>query len=157
MGPVAAPSPNQSERTPAPIDPRGPRLNQSVLAVAMLAAFVFNIRWLVPAFGLILLAGAAFGPRYGLVLRLYAEFIRPRLKAPAYLEDPRPPRFAAAIGAVFLVAASLAFLGDLGFVAWLLVLIVTALAGLAATTGVCVGCELYLMIVKRRDLGASTT
>jgi hypothetical protein len=35
-------------------------------------------------------------------------------------------------------------------VGWVLALIVAALAGLAAATGICVGCEVYLFIARRR-------
>jgi len=137
---------------PAPIDPRGPRLNQAVLAIGLAVAFVFELRWLVPAFALVLFSGAAFGPRYSPILRLYAELIRPRLGPPAELEDPRPPRFAAAVGVVFLVGSTLAFLAGASALAWVLALVVAALAALAAVTGICVGCELYVAVARRRGV-----
>jgi hypothetical protein len=139
-------------RTPRPIDPRGPRFNQAVLTVALVAAFVADARPVVPIFGAILFLGAAFGPRYGPFLRLYADVIRPRLDPPKELEDPRPPRFAATVGVVFLAAATLAFLLGSAVVGWVLALIVAALAGLAATTGICVGCEIYTLAAKRRGV-----
>lgn len=135
---------------PTPIDPRGPRLNQAVLAVGLAVAFVVDLRWLVPVFAAVLFLGAAFGPRYGPVLRLYAELIRPRLGPPAELEDPRPPRFAAGVGVVFLLAATGAFLLGAPAFGWALALVVAALAALAALTGICVGCELYLAVARRR-------
>jgi hypothetical protein len=138
--------------TPRPIDPRGPRTNQAVLTVALLAGFLLDIRVVVPVFALVLFLGAAFGPRYGPVLRLYADVIKPRLTPPTELEDPRPPRFAAAIGVAFLVAATVAFLTGATAVAWILALIVAALAGLAAVTGICVGCEVYLSLARRRGV-----
>jgi hypothetical protein len=139
-------------RTPRPIDPRGPRFNQAVLTVALVAAFVADARPVVPIFGAVLFLGAAFGPRYGPFLRLYADVIRPRLDPPKELEDPRPPRFAATVGVVFLAAATLAFLLGSAVVGWVLALIVAALAGLAATTGICVGCEIYTLAAKRRGV-----
>ena len=138
--------------TPRPIDPRGPRTNQAVLTVALLAGFLLDIRVVVPVFALVLFLGAAFGPRYGPVLRLYADVIKPRLTPPTELEDPRPPRFAAAIGVAFLVAATVAFLTGATAVGWILALIVAALAGLAAVTGICVGCEVYLFLARRRGV-----
>jgi len=127
-----------------PIDPRGPRFNQAVLTVALLAGFVADARWVVPVFAAVLFLGAAFGPRYGPFLRLYADVVRPRLRSPAELEDPRPPRFAAAVGVGFLTGATVAFaLGAVG-VGWALALVVAALAALAAGTGICVGCEIYV-------------
>src|SRR5688500_15977421 len=103
---------------PAPIDPRGPRFNQAVLTVALLAGFVADARWVPPAFAVVLFLGAAFGPRYGPFLRLYAEVVRPRLGPPSELEDPRPPRFAAAVGVAFLASASIAFAADANAVGW---------------------------------------
>lgn len=138
--------------TPAPIDPRGPRFNQGVLTGGLLVAFLFDARWAVPGLGVVLVLGAALGPRFGPFLRLYAEVIRPRLGPPAQLEDPRPPRFAAAVGTLFLGGATAAFAAGLPALAWGLALVVAGLAGLAATTGLCVGCELWLLWARRRDL-----
>lgn len=140
---------------PSPIDPRGPRFNQAVLAVALLGGFLVDWRPVVPLFALVLLVGAALGPRYGPFLALYGRVIRPRLAPPRELEDPRPPRFASSVGVVFLAAATLAFVaGDAG-IGWGLALIVAALAALSATTGICVGCEIYLLLARRRP-GAVT-
>ncbi len=135
---------------PRPIDPRGPRFNQAVLTVGLVVGFLADVEAVVPAFAAVLFAGAAFGPRYGPFLRLYADLIRPRLAPPEELEDPRPPRFAAAIGVAFLSAATLAFALGASGVAWILALTVAALAGLAAVTGICVGCEIYLLLARRR-------
>jgi hypothetical protein len=135
---------------PAPIDPRGPRFNQAVLTIALLAGFLADWRPVVPIFALVLLLGAALGPRWGPFLRLYADVVRPRLAPPLELEDPRPPRFAAAIGVVFLAGSSIAFLAGGAGVGWVLALIVAALAGLAASTGICVGCEVWLLFARRR-------
>ena len=140
---------------PAPIDPRGPRFNQAVLAVALLGGFLVDWRPVVPLFALVLLAGAAFGPRYGPFLAVYAKVIRPRLGPPRELEDPRPPRFSAALGVVFLAAGTLAFAAGSPGVGWGLALVVAALAALAAATGICVGCEIYLLLARRRPGTAS--
>jgi hypothetical protein len=137
---------------PVPIDPRGPRFNQGVLTVALLAGFLADARWVVPVWAVVLLLGAAFGPRWGPFLRLYADVIRPRLRPPAHLEDPRPPRFAAAVGVVFLAGSTAAFAAGAPGVAWALALVVAALAGLAATTGICVGCEIWLFVARRRHV-----
>jgi hypothetical protein len=135
---------------PAPIDPRGPRTNQAVLAVALLVGFLTDWRAVVPIFAVVLFLGAAFGPRYGPVLRFYAEVIKPRLGPPAELEDPRPPRFSAIVGVVFLGASTVAFLAGSPGLGWVLAMVVAALAGLAAVTGICVGCEVYLWLARLR-------
>lgn len=138
------------DTAPAPIDPRGPRTNQAVLAVALLAGFLLDVRAVVPAFAMVLFLGAAFGPRYGPVLRFYAEVLRPRLGPPQEWEDPRPPRFAAAVGVVFLTVSTVVFLAGAPGPAWVLALVVAALAGLSAVSGVCVGCEAYVLLARLR-------
>ncbi|MFP5318250.1 MAG: DUF4395 domain-containing protein [Acidimicrobiia bacterium] len=137
---------------PKPIDPRGPRFNQGVLAVSLLAGFVFDWRPVVPLFAVVLLLGAVGGSRWGPFLRLYAEVIRPRLAPPAVLEDPRPPRFAASLGVAVLTLAAVAFAADAPGLGWGLALVVAALAGLSATTGLCVGCEIWLFSARRRGV-----
>lgn len=137
---------------PRPIDPRGPRVNQAVLALALVAGFVLDWWYVAPIFAAVLFLGAAFGPQYGPVLRFYAVVVKPRLAPPAELEDPRPPRFAATVGVVFLSLATVSFVAGPTWLGWVLALIVAALAGLAAATGICVGCELYLLFARWRGV-----
>ena len=137
---------------PTPIDPRGPRTNQGVLAVGLLVGFALGWWPVAPLFAVVLLLGAAFGPRYGPVLALYRVAIRPRLGPPDELEDPRPPRFAAAVGVAFLGLATLAFALGADPFGWGLTLLVAGLAGLAAVSGICVGCEIYLAVARRRGV-----
>lgn len=146
MTAMAAPS------TPKPIDPRGPRLNQAVLAAGLLVGFLLDWRPAVPLFAAVLLPGAAFGARYGPVLRFYSAVVRPRLEPPHELEDPRPPRFAATLGVLVLAGATVAFVAGAPGLGWGLALLVAALAALAATTGVCIGCEIYLLVARRRGV-----
>ena len=141
--------------SPRPIDPRGPRFNQAILTVALLGGFLAAAWPVVPVFAVVLFLGAAFGPRYGPFLRLFADVVRPRLRPPEELEDPRPPRFAAAVGVVFLTAATVAFAAGADAVGWGLALVVAALAGLSAVTGICVGCEIYLFLARR--MGVAVT
>lgn len=135
-----------------PIDPRGPRFNQSMLTIGLVVGFVFQWWYMVPILAVVLFLGAAFGPRYGPFLWVYAHVIRPRLAAPAELEDPRPPRFAATVGVIFLTAATLAFLVGATTLGWALALVVAVLAALAAVSGICVGCEIYLFVARRRGV-----
>jgi Domain of unknown function (DUF4395) len=137
---------------PKPIDPRGPRFNQAMIATLLFVGFVIDWEPIVAAVAIILALGAALGHRFGPFLALYAYVIRPRLGPPAELEDPRPPRFAATLGVVVLAAAALAFLAGAEVVGWVLALLVAFLAGLSASTGICVGCEIYLFVARRRGV-----
>ncbi len=123
-----------------------------MIALALALGFVVDWEPIVPAVATVLALGAAFGPRFGLFLAIYAHVIRPRLGPPAELEDPRPPRFAATIGALVLAASTVAFMTEAEIVGWVLAMIVAFLAGLAATTGICVGCEIYLLAARRRPV-----
>ncbi|MCX7619270.1 MAG: DUF4395 domain-containing protein [Acidimicrobiales bacterium] len=145
-------NPRRRAEHPAPVDPRGPRFNQAVVAICLLIGFLFQWWYVVPLLAVVLFLGAAFGPRYGPFLRLYSELIKPRLGPPGTLEDPRPPRFAASVGVVFLSAATISFVIGGQLVGWVLALVVAALAALAAVTGLCVGCEIYLWIARRRGV-----
>jgi hypothetical protein len=149
---VPATSPTRIAGAPRPIDPRGPRFNQAVISGLLLVAFVANWPWVVPALATVLLAGALLGPRFGPFLALYATVIKPRLAPPGELEDPRPPRFAAGFGAVVLGASTVAFVADQIDIGWFLALAVAVLAGLAAGTGICVGCEIYLVTARLRGV-----
>jgi hypothetical protein len=142
--------------TPAPIDPRGPRFDQGVLTIFLLVAFVADLRLLVPLMAVVLLLAVALGPRYSPFLRVYGDLVGPRLHPPKHLEDPRPPRFAAMVGAAFLLAASLSFVLGHQVMAWALALLVAVLAGLGATSGLCIGCELYLYFARRRGVHVAT-
>ena len=139
-------------QAPKPIDPRGPRFNQAMITVLLLVGFLLDWEPIVAVVAAILILGAVLGPRFGPFLALYAYVIRPRLGPPAELEDPRPPRFAATVGAVVLAASTVAFLVGAGLVGWMLALLVAFLAGLAASTGICVGCEVYLFLARRRGV-----
>ena len=135
---------------PAGIDPRGPRFGAAVTAVVLAVVLLTGSAWLLAAQVAVFAAGSLLGVRrspYGL---LHARLVRPRLGPPGELEDPRPPRFAQTVGlAVTGSALLLALLGAgaavevgaaLGFVA----------AFLNAVFGLCLGCELYLLLARLR-------
>ncbi|MCB0973136.1 MAG: DUF4395 domain-containing protein [Actinobacteria bacterium] len=139
-----------SSGTPAAIDPRGPRFNQSVLALVLFVGFAADLWLVAPVMGACLALGAWGQPTWNPTFWLYRNYVAPRLGQPAYREDPRPPRFSARIGALFLGGATLAFSLGASTAGWVLTLIVATLATLAATTGICLGCELYLLLPGNR-------
>ena len=133
------------------IDSRAPRTNQAVIGSLALAAFLVDAEWLIAALAAQLLSGLTLGRRYCLPCLLYFELIQPRL-GEGRIEDARPPRFANAVGAAFLGAATVAFLAGAASVGWALTLAVAGLALVAATSGVCVGCEMYLWLARVRGM-----
>jgi len=145
------------------IDPRGPRFGAGITAVLLLvviglslgglivpALIIFAAQTLLFAWGA--LAGIQRHP-YGL---LFKRLVRPRLKPPAELEDPVPPTFAQGVG--FFITAIGVILTLLGLT--LALPIAAALAFIAAflnsVFGYCLGCQIYLLLVRARVLRRST-
>lgn len=124
------------------IDARAPRFNQAVVGIVSLLAVTVGPWWLLALLAAQLILGLTLGRRWCLPCLAYFELVQPRL-GEGPLEDSRPPRFANLVGAVFLGSASLAFLVGLATVGTVLGALVTALALLAAATGLCAGCEAY--------------
>ena len=76
--------------------------------------------------------------------------IRPRLSPPAELEDPAPPRFAQLVGLVVTGVALLAALAGVGLAVEIGAGLALIAAFLNAVFGLCLGCELYLLIRRAR-------
>lgn len=133
---------------PAMVDPRQPRFGQAVTGTALALAFVFGWTPALPVLALILGAGSLLGPRANLYAYLWRGLVTGlRLGPPRELEEAAPPRFANTVGFAFLAGASVAaYMFGSETAAWTLALIVSGLALLAAVTGLCVGCELYVMV-----------
>jgi hypothetical protein len=133
------------------IDAHAPRFNQAVVgAVALGGALLgWPLAWAL--MGAQLLIGLTLGRRFCLTCVAYFELIQPRL-GEGPLEDSRPPRLANAMGVAFLGAASLAWWLGAPAIGTGLALMVAALAGLAATTGFCAGCEVYRLSARLRGI-----
>ena len=124
------------------IDARAPRFNQIVVGSVTLIALLTGAWPLVALMGLQLAVGLKFGRKFCLPCLFYFEVIQSRF-GEGPVEDSRPPRFANIVGAIFLGSATLFFVLGLSAVGWVLTAMVSALAFLAATTGFCLGCEIY--------------
>jgi hypothetical protein len=139
-------------KSPAGIDPRGPRFGATITSVLLLITvfLALDAATLGAAFGLLVFITASFAVGallgnskhpYGLVFK---KLIRPRLAAPKELEDPRPPQFAQLIGLIvagvgvvlYLVGiqGGLVFAAGAAFIA----------AFLNAAFAFCLGCQIYV-------------
>jgi hypothetical protein len=135
------------------IDARAPRTNQAIVGTLSLLAILTGWWGLLAVVALQLAIGLRFGRRYCLPCLLYFELIQPRL-GEGPIEDSRPPRFANMVGVAFLGSASVAYAAGLETAGFVLGAIVAALALLAASTGLCVGCEMYRFIARVRGVRA---
>jgi hypothetical protein len=154
-------SPSDPSTAPRPgIDPRGPRFGAGITAVVLLVViFLALVGASGPALALLALqtavfawgafAGVARHP-YGLV---YKALLRPRLGPPAALEDPAPPTFAQGVG--LLVSVVGVVLGLAGIPAAVPIAAAAAFvaAFLNAVFDYCLGCQLYLLLVRARIIG----
>ncbi|MBL8621921.1 MAG: DUF4395 family protein [Myxococcales bacterium] len=135
----------------AVIDSRAPRTNQTVVAIVASIAVATGAWWLLAVLAAQLAIAVRFGRRYCLPCRLYFDVIQPRF-GEGPLEDARAPRFANIIGATVLAAAAASSALGWTTLGAGLGLTVVVLATAAATTGLCVGCELYKIIARARGI-----
>jgi hypothetical protein len=128
-------------------DPRALRFGAAITTLVLLLVLVTGSAWLLAAQAVVFALGIAGKSPYGMLFKALVK------SAPKVTEDARPPRFAQGVGFVFAVA------GLAGYVAGItpLALGATAAALLAAflnaAFGLCLGCEMYLLI--RRILPAA--
>lgn len=115
-------------------------------------------RALDPAFLLLLVAALLFlwgvlSPRTAPWGALYRKVVAPRLAPPTELEDPRPPRFAQGVG---LFVAVVGLVLHLAGAPWALTIFAAAAfvaAFLNAVFGLCLGCQLYLLLQRAGIVG----
>jgi hypothetical protein len=130
------------------IDARGPRFAATITATVLAIALVTQNVWVLLAQGLVFLIGAVRGPQFTPYGLIFKNFVKPRLNKVAPTEDVRPPKFAQAVGFIFaLVGVVGAFAGaDLVFT--IATGFALAAAFLNSAFNYCLGCEMYLLIVR---------
>jgi hypothetical protein len=138
------------------VDVRGPRFAAwvttavLVLALAVSAASAPAAAVILAGQAVIFAIGAVGGPRRHPYGRIFAAVVAPRL-GPVQDREPTPPlKFAQLVGLIFAV------LGAAGFAAGAVPIGVVATAAalaaafLNAAFGICLGCQLYPLVVRFR-------
>jgi thiol-disulfide isomerase/thioredoxin len=133
------------------VDARAPRFLQATVGVGAVTALVTGWWWLYGLLALQLVVGLVLGRRWCLPCVAYFALVQPRV-GEGRVEDARPPRFANKIGASVLALAFAAHLTGLDAAGTALGSVVAVLALLAASTGLCVGCELYKLAARLRGV-----
>ena len=146
---MTTPSPT---KTPAGIDPRGPRFGAAITSVLLLITVFLALDSanataayaLLSVITVLFAIGAIFGNAkhpYGLIFK---NFVRPKLAAPKELEDPRPPKFAQLVG--LIVASAGLILGAAGVPYGVAAAAAAAFiaAFLNAAFDFCLGCQIYI-------------
>jgi hypothetical protein len=138
------------------IDPRGPRFGAGITTVLLLSDIYLSLDpktfpsavallgIIVALFAIGAFLGNAKHP-YGY---LFKRLVRPLLKAPKELEDPRPPQFAQLVG--LLVAGTGLVLGALDIQLGLTIAASAAFvaAFLNAVFNYCLGCQIWLGLAR---------
>ena len=143
---------------PTQVDPRGLRVNATITAVVLALVLVLprEVATVLLALQVLVFAVSVF---VGLGSSPYAQFfarvVRPRIGPPQQTEDAGPPRFAQVVGLAFTAGGLLALLIGATLVGYVLVAFALVAALLNASIGLCLGCELYLVL--RRFAPARTT
>ncbi|OBA64783.1 hypothetical protein A5647_25285 [Mycobacterium sp. 1100029.7] len=148
-----------SSNTSAPldrVDVRGPRfaawVTTAVLVVTLIvsafsplaAAIILGLQAVVFAIG------AVGGPRRHPYGRVFATLVAPRLE-PVKEREPVPPlKFAQLVGLVFAVVGAAGFALGAPLVGVIATAFALVAAFLNAAFGICLGCQLYPLVVRLR-------
>jgi len=132
------------------IDARGPRYSAAITTTVLALALITESNYLIGFQFAVFLSAVIFGLRRSIYGLIYRNLIQPRLSGPVPSENEAAPRFAQLIGALF---AFVALAGGLtGNSALFLIATSFALgaAFLNAAFGFCLGCQVYLRLVRVR-------
>ena len=126
------------------------RTNQAGIVLFSMLAFILGDdvgRWLVLGTGLVL-AGGTLDARLALFKQFHQRVLKPAglLGADIHPEDPMPHQFAQAMGAVFLLLATVALVTGATVAGWVLVWLVAAFAFLNLAVQFCAGCFIYYQL-----------
>lgn len=125
------------------------RFNQIAIITLLVLGFLLDAVWLVALVGLVMAVGTLW-PRLGLFKRVYHAVVKPAgwLKPDVAPDTPGAHLFAQGVGALFLVAATLALLAGQAVLGWTLAWLVVVLAAVNLVFGFCVGCFLYYQLAR---------
>ncbi|HEY4269412.1 MAG TPA: DUF4395 domain-containing protein [Galbitalea sp.] len=145
------------------IDPRGPRFGAGITAVLLLVVIALSLGglWLAASiiFAVITL-GFAWGAFAGIQRHpyglLFKKLIRPRLASPTELEDATPPTFAQGVGFFITLVGVILSLVGLPFALPIAAALAFVAAFLNSAFAYCLGCQIYLLLVRAKVLGRGT-
>lgn len=137
------------------IDARGPRFSAAITSAVLATALATNNLWVVIAQAIVFAIGAFRGPQFTPYALIFKKIVKPRLKSAVVTEDVRPPQFAQSVGLLF---ALVAIVGSITGISGLFVVAVSfalAAAFLNAAFNFCLGCEMYVLLLRARKPQAS--
>ncbi len=134
------------------IDVRGARFG-ALLTTFVLALTLATESWILALWQTAVFAiGAAFGPARTPYSSIFRAVVKPRLKSSPTFEDERPPRFAQAVGFLFGAVALVGVASGISLLFTLSIAFALVAAFLNATFNFCLGCKVYLLLVRAFNL-----
>jgi hypothetical protein len=137
------------------IDARGPRFSAAITSAVLATALATSNLWVIVVQAIVFAIGAFRGPQFTPYALIFKNIVKPRLKSAVVTEDVRPPQFAQSVGLLF---ALVAIAGSISGVSGLFVVAVSfalAAAFLNAAFNFCLGCEMYVLLLRVRKPQAS--
>ena len=133
------------------IDARGPRFGAVITTVVLATALATNNIWVIIAQAVIFAIGAIKGPQFTPYAFIFKTLVKPRLKGETPIEDVRPPQFAQSVGLLFALTAIVGLTSGVNTIFTVAVAFALAAAFLNAAFNFCLGCEIYLLLLRARS------
>ena len=132
------------------IDARGPRFGAVITTVVLATALATSNIWVIVAQAIVFAIGSIRGPQFTPYAAIFRNVVKPRLKSSVVTEDVRPPQFAQSVGLLFALTAIAGSLTGISAIFVIAVSFALAAAFLNAAFDYCLGCEVYLLILRLR-------
>jgi hypothetical protein len=142
---------NTLKAAPTIIDARGPRFGAVITTIVLATALATNNVWVIVAQSIVFAIGAVKGPQFTPYAFVFKNLVKPRLKKSGETEDVRPPQFAQTVGLLFALTAAAGSFAGLDVVFTIAVAFALAAAFLNAAFNFCLGCEIYLLLLRARS------
>jgi len=141
---------SQQLKTPTLIDVRGPRFSATITVIVLAIALATQNAWVLALQAVVFAIGAIRGPQFTPYAFIFKRIVKPRLRGEVVTEDSRPPQFAQSVGFIFALVGLLG--AAIGSVAVFSVAVGFALAAafLNSVFNYCLGCEMYLLVLRIR-------
>ena len=132
------------------IDARGPRFSALITTVLLLLALATHSVWVLAFQGAVFAIGAFRGPQFTPYALIFKKLVGPRLKGEVPREDIRPPQFAQSVGLLFVLVGIFGSVSGLSLLFTIATGAALAAAFLNAAFNFCIGCEVYLLLLRLR-------
>ena len=142
---------NLSKNSAVIIDARGPRFGAVITTIVLATALATNNVWVIVAQAIVFAIGAIKGPQFTPYAFVFKNLVKPRLKKSGATEDVRPSQFAQTVGLLFALTAAVGSFAGLELVFTIAVAFALAAAFLNAAFNFCLGCEIYLLLLRARS------